>query len=194
MNYKNSNEKYLKLLKQGNLLAFDVIYKEYHQRLYGFVLKFLKQKEDAEEIVQEVFLKIWESRKKIDVYSSFDSFLFTIAYNTTINLLRKKMSQEKYIGYLKNIQKVDDAVDFIDEVEYNELKEKVDSLINRLSPRQQEIFRLSREAGLTHNEIAKKLNISENTVKNHLVSLLKFIKSNIDSNLIISALFISLFF
>lgn len=194
MNEIHSNAKLTKLLKKGDMVAFDLIYNQYCQRLYGFVLKFLKQKEDAEEIVQEVFVKVWESRKKIDVYSSFNSFLFTIAYNSTMSLLRKRMSQQKYIDHLQNIQIINEASDAISELEYNELNEKVQSLVSQLSPRQQEIFNLSRENGLTHAEIAEKLNISVNTVKNHLVSSLKFLRSNIDSGYIVNLLFISLFF
>ena len=194
MNEKHPEKNYAKLLKKGDMLAFDVIYKKYCKRLYGFVIKFIKQKEDAEEIVQEVFLKIWESREKIDIYSSFEAYLFTMAYNITINLLRKRINQDRYIAHLKSIQTVDEAADTIDEVEYKELAAKVQSLVTQLTPRQQEIFYLSREKGLTHEEIAKKLNISTNTVKNHLVSTLKFLRSNIDSGFIINILFISLFF
>lgn len=194
MDEKYSGEQYVKLLKKGDMSAFDAIYKEYCHRLYGFVIKFIKQREDAEEIVQEVFLKIWEAREKIDVYSSFEGYLFTMAYNTTINVLRKRMSQDKYVAHLKAIQTIEEADETIDEMEYKELIGKVQSLIYQLSPRQQEIFYLSREKGLTHEEIAEKLNISTNTVKNHLVSSLKFLRSNIDRGFIVNILFVSLFF
>jgi RNA polymerase sigma-70 factor (ECF subfamily) len=194
MDEKYPGEDNVKLLKKGDMLAFDAIYKAYCQRLYGFVLKFIKQKEDAQEIVQEVFLKIWESRAKIDVYASFEGYLFATAYNVTISLLRKRLNQDKYIAQLKGIQSINEAEQSIDEVEYNELAGKVQSLIGQLSPRQQEIFYLSREKGLTHEEIAERLNISVNTVKNHMVSSLKFLRSHLDHSLLIQLLFISLFF
>lgn len=194
MDKEYPREQLAKLLKQGNILAFDEIYKEYCQRLYGFVIKFVKQKEDAEEIVQEVFLKIWESREKLDIYSSFEAYLFTMAYNITINLLRKRMHQDKYVNHLKSIQTLQEAADSIEEIEYGELTAKVNSLLDQLTPRQREIFYLSREKGLSHDEIAEKLNISANTVKNHLVSSLKFLRSNLDNSLLINALFVSLFF
>jgi RNA polymerase sigma-70 factor, ECF subfamily len=82
-----SNENLIKLLKKGDMIAFDTIYGKYCQRLYVFVIRYIKQEEDAKEIVQEVFIKIWESRKKIDIYSSFDSFIFTIAYSTPAPML-----------------------------------------------------------------------------------------------------------
>ncbi len=194
MSLKYPEEDYAKLLKKGDLLAFDAIYKTFCRRLYGFVLKFIKQEEDAQEIVQEVFLKIWESREKINVYASFEAYLFTTAYNVTISLLRKKLSQDKYIAHLKDMQSINDAEQYIDEVEYNELAGEVRSLISQLSARQQEIFYLSREKGLTHEEIAERLNISVNTVKNHMVSSLKFLRSHLDHSFLVNFLFISLFF
>ncbi len=176
------------------MIAFNTIYDKYCYKLHEFVLMYLKQEEDAEEIVQEVFVKIWESRGKIDVYLSFEAFLFTIAYNATISLLRKRVSESKSREYLKSLQQIDSAEQVIDEIQYNELNQKVQSLLNQLTPRQKEIFVLSREEGLTHKEIADKLNISESTVNNHLVTTLKYLKTNIDNSLIVNALFLCLFF
>ncbi len=153
----------------------------------------MKQKEDAEEIVQEVFVKIWESRNKIDVYSSFESFLFTVAYNATISMLRKKANETKYVEYVKSLQYVNSSPDLIDEIHFHELKDKVQSLLNELTPRQKEIFQLSREEGLSHDEIARKLDISVNTVKKHVANTLAFLKSRIDSSLTINLLFTFLF-
>jgi RNA polymerase sigma-70 factor (ECF subfamily) len=154
---------------------------------------YLKQDEDAEEIVQEVFVKIWESRSKIDIYASFESFLFTIAYNSTISLLRKRMSENKSREYLKSLQQIDSEDQVIDEIRFKELNHQIHSLLEQLTPRQREIFLLSREDGLTHKEIAEKLDISENTVNNHLVTILKFLKSHIDNSLAVNALFMCLF-
>lgn len=181
------------LLKKGDMAAFDAIYNKYCHKLYQFVIRYLKQEEDAEEIVQEVFIKIWESRAKIDVHASFESFLFTISYNSTISLLRKRVSESKSKEYLKSVQQIQNATSVVDELQYNELNKKVQSLLEQLTPRQKEIYSLSREEGLTHKEIAERLKISENTVKNHLVSTLKFLKTNIDTGLITSVFFFYLF-
>ena len=189
----NRNTELLLLLKKGDMIAFNTIYNKYCYKLHEFVLMYLKQEEDAEGIVQEVFIKIWESKDKIDVYSSFESFLFTIAYNSTISLLRKRVSENKSREYLKSLQQIDTAEQVIDEIQFKELDQKVQSLLEQLTPRQKEIYLLSREDGLTHKEIAQKLNISESTVNNHLVTVLKYLKSHIDNNLIINALFLYLF-
>ncbi|MEN8118134.1 MAG: RNA polymerase sigma-70 factor [Bacteroidota bacterium] len=193
MKNNKSNTEFVKLLKKGDMVAFDAIYNKYCYKLHEFVIRYLKQKEDAEGIVQEVFIKIWESRDKIDVYSSFESFLFTIAYNSTISLLRKRVSENKSREFLRSLQQIDNADKVIDELQFNELNQKVQSLLKQLTPRQKEIYLLSREEGMTHKEIAKKLNISENTVKNHLVSALKYFKAHIDNSLAVSVLFLCLF-
>ncbi|WP_073003328.1 RNA polymerase sigma factor [Mariniphaga anaerophila] len=188
------NTELVKLLRKGDMAAFDAIYNRYCHKLHQFVFMYLKQEEDAEEIVQEVFIKIWESRAKIDVYSSFESFLFTIAYNSTMSLLRKRVSETKSREYLRSLQRIDAAEQVIDEIQFKELNNKIESLLTQLTPRQKEIYHLSREEGLTHSEIAEKLNISESTVNNHLVTTLKFIKLHVDSSLVINALFLCLFF
>ena len=193
MKETKTNRDLLLLLKNGNVIAFDNIYEMYSKRLYGFVLRYVKQKEDAEGIVQEVFIKIWETRNKIDIFSSFDSFIFTIAYNSTINLLRKRVSEHKYQDRLKSVQQITEADQIIDEIYFKEISTQLQLTLDKLTPRQKEIFQLSREDGLTHEEIAKKLNISVNTVKNHMVNTLAFIKSHIDKGLIANSLFISLF-
>jgi len=188
-----SNKDLLLLLKEGDMVAFYHIYERYCKRLYGFVLRYIKQEQDAEEIVQEVFIKIWEARDKIDVYSSFESFIFTIAYNSTISMFRKKTKEKKYMEHLRSLQQVEKAPDLTDEIHFNELNDQVQTLLNELTPRQKEIFQLSREEGLSHEEIAKKLDITVNTVKKHMANTLAFLKSHLDTGLITNLLFIYLF-
>jgi RNA polymerase sigma-70 factor, ECF subfamily len=188
-----SNKELLLLIREDDMVAFYQLYERYSRRLYGFVLRYIKLEADAEEIVQEVFIKIWESRTKIDVYSSFESFLFTVAYNATISQFRKRASEKKYLEHLKSLQQVESMPDLTDEIHFNELNEKVQALLNELTPRQKEIFQLSREQGLAHDEIAKKLDISINTVKKHIANTLAFLKSRIDNSLMVNLLFIYLF-
>jgi RNA polymerase sigma-70 factor, ECF subfamily len=188
-----SNTELLLLLRKGDRVAFYHIYERYSKRIYGFVLRYIKQDADAEEIVQEVFVKIWEARNRIDAYSSFESFLFTIAYNTTINLLRKRVTEKKYFDYLKTIQEQYVSNEAENEIIFNELNEKVHILLDQLTLRQKEIFLLSRKDGLTHDEIAKKLQISINTVKKHITNTLAFLKSHIDNSQSVNLFFFFLF-
>ena len=114
------------------MVAFDAIYNKYCHKLHGFVFRYLKQNEDAEGIVQEVFIKIWESRSKINTHSSFESFLFTIAYNATISLLRKRMSEKNSKEYLKDSQLLTSSESIIDELHYKELDHKLQSCLDQL--------------------------------------------------------------
>ena len=193
MKVSKSNQELLLLIQKDDRIAFYNLYERYCRRLYGFVLRYIKQKEDAEEIVQEVFVKIWESRNKTDAFASFESFLFTIAYNSTISLLRKRSHEKKYLEYLKSLQQPENMPDLIDEIQFHELNDRLQLLLNELTPRQREVFQMSREEGLSHDEISKRLNISVNTVKKHIANTLSFLKTQIDSSLAINLLFISLF-
>lgn len=193
METNETNTKLLLRLKQDDKVAFYKIYVKYSKRLYSFVYPFIKQEADTEEIVQEVFLKIWEKRKKIDAYASFESFLFTIAYNSTISLFRKRINEKKYLEHLYALQNEKKAPELIDEIQFNDLKDQVSNLIEGLTPRQKQIYQLSRESGLTYQEIAIKLNISATTVKKHMANTLSFLKSNLQTNMIAAFLYVHLF-
>jgi len=191
-NYKSDRD-LLILLKNGDTLAFYDIYERYCKKLYHFVLRSIKQESDAEEIVQVVFVKIWERRNKIQTNTSFEFFLFRIAYNETMDLFRKRISEKKYVEYVKSIQQSEATNNTTDEIRYNELSREVDSLLEDLTPRQREIFCLSHNEGLSNKEISKKINISENTVKKHLLNARSYLKSHLDKGLIYNVLFIYLF-
>lgn len=174
--------------------AFDLIYDRYSNRVFGYVLRYIKNRQDAEEILQDVFVKIWENRDRINSSYSFESFIFTIAYNRVISLLRKRISEKRYLEHLLSMKEIAEAPDVIGEMDFLRLHEQVESLIQRLSPRQREVFNLCRKEGLTHDEVAKRLNISVNTVRNHMVSALAFIKSHLNSGMMVNAFYFSLFF
>jgi len=189
----SNNEQLIKLLQKGDMRAFDSIYQRYCKRISGFVYRYVKHEAETEEIVQEVFVKIWINRHKLDLNASFEAYLFTITYNTVISLMRKKVNENKYVAHVKSMQQVNESDKIINDIHYKELNNKVEKLLDQLTPRQKQIFILSREEGLSHKEIAEKLNISSNTVKNHLVSTLSFLKSKLAKDLVLGVLYISLF-
>ncbi len=193
MNDERQNRELIKSLMLDDMSAFGALYLRYGKSLYRFVLKLVKQETDAEGIVQEVFIKIWESRATLNPHSSFESFLFTIAYNSTMSILRKRVTEQKYLDHLKAIQQTSSNFSAIDEMQFNELNEKVQHLINQLTPRQKEIYLLSREAGLSYNEISIKLNLSVNTVENHMGKALAYLKLNIRNTLVVNVFLANLF-
>lgn len=180
MKVSKSDRELLLLIRKDDKVAFYNLYERYCNRLYGFVLRYVKLKTDSEEIVQEVFIKIWENRDKIDA-SKFESFLFTIAHNSIISMFRKRSAEMKYRDYLKSLQKFEDSSDATLNLQINELNNEIQSLLNKLTPRQQEVFHLSRTDGLKHKEIAKKLNISVNTVKKHITNTTTYLKAHLHS-------------
>jgi RNA polymerase sigma-70 factor, ECF subfamily len=180
-------------MKNGDMASFDIIYRTYSKRLFGFVLQIIKNDSDAEEIVQEVFIRIWESRRQIDSFSLFDSYLFTIAYNKTISLIRKRLSEKKYIDYVKSLQNISETPEPYDESEFNKLSEHVNSLVDQLPPRQKQVFKLHRQEGLAYQEIAEKMNISKNTVENHMAKALKFLRQRINMEHLAGLFFVWMF-
>jgi len=110
-----------------------------------------------------------------------------------INLLKKRVTEQKYVKHVKSLQVINESYELTDEIHYKELEQKFLGLLDELSPRQKEIFQLSREEGLSNKEIADKLGISIQTVKNHLVTTLSFLRNKLDNGLLISGLFIILF-
>lgn len=180
-------------LKNGDMLAFDRIYELYSHKLYSFVFKIIKNESDADDIVQEVFVKIWESRGKLDDYKSLNSYILTIAYNNSIDLIRKRINSNKYLEHLKKSSVIQSTASSIDELEFNELNNQVEKLIAQLPERQKQVYHLHREEGLTYPEIAEQLSISKNTVENHMVKALRYIRQNMDNTLLVNLLFVCLF-
>ncbi len=180
-------------LKNGDMMAFDQIYDHYSHKLFSFIFKILKDEAEAEDIVQEVFLKIWESRYKLDDSKFLNSYVFTIAYNNSIDLIRKRINNSKYLEHLKYSSIFQISTTTISDVEFNDLNEKVNKLIADLPERQNQVYLLHRERGLTYPEIAKQLGISKNTVENHMGKALKYLHQNLDNSLLVNMLFVCLF-
>ena len=190
----NITQELLTRLKNGDILAFDQVYELYSHKLFSFVFKILKNEMEVDDIVQEVFVKIWESRNKLEDYKLLNSYIFTIAYNNSIDLIRKRIINNKYVEHLKNSATINFAPSIISQIEFNELNIHVGKLIANLPDRQKQVYLLHREEGFTYTEIAKKLRISKNTVENHMVKALKYLRQNIDNSVLINMLFASLFF
>lgn len=165
------------LLKQSNKDAFTTLYKKYWKQVYNFSKLYLTSKEAAEEVVQEVFIKIWESRDFIREDDNFKGLLFIITRNLIFNQHRKSVNEDFY--KMTVLTAVEAAYNIEDEIETKNLGEYIDMLISELPPRRQEIFNLSRKENKTYKEIAILLNISEKTVENQISEALKFLKKNI---------------
>lgn len=166
-------------LKDGNLWAFNELFDRYGKRLHRFAVAYLKSTENAQEIVQEVFLKIWNNREEISPDKSFESYLFTIAKNGILNTIRKSKSEQAYLNFAKLNPGKNVLLD--EELDFNELERAYKNAVDQLSPRRKEIFLLSRVHSLSNAEIAKKMNISVKTVENQMTSALAEVRKNLRS-------------
>jgi len=177
--------------KKGDTKAFEKLFECHHRKLYAFLFRVLHSKEDAEEIVQETFVKIWEKREEFIEGYPFDAFLFTIAKNAFLNLNRKKVNRnvfENHIEFLNDIsgEKTDDYIIF------RETRDIINSIIEGLPAKRKEIFILRRIEGLPRQEIADKLGLSVMTVDNQLMKANKYMKEELKKySLLLLALFLN---
>ncbi|MCF8379850.1 MAG: RNA polymerase sigma-70 factor [Bacteroidales bacterium] len=165
-------------LKSGDILAFEIVYNLMSEKVYHFALKILRNEQNAEEVLQESFIKLWENHSKIDIDRELGSYIFTITHRLAIDHFRlKKREDQKSIILSKIIGSSDNKTE--KDINFSELKGEFDRAIAQLSPSKKEIFHLSRIQGLSNDEIAKKLGISKNTVENQIVNSLKIIREKL---------------
>jgi RNA polymerase sigma-70 factor (ECF subfamily) len=158
--------------------AFDLLYYRYSGKLYKFCYKYLRSREDSEEMIQSVFMRIWENRSNLDTELSFKSYIFTIAYNDICKFFRKQSHHKKYIE--EAIYENDLITNQTEnKVENKLLIEQVERIIERMPERQKTVFLKSRMHGKSSKEIAEELGISSGTVDNYISGSLKFIRENL---------------
>lgn len=173
-----SEEQYLiRQLQSGDEKSFNKLFTQYHARIFNLCRKFLPLKEDAEEIVQIVFIAVWENRLQIDENKSFGGYVYAIARHWIYNTLKKRLYQQGYIDYLSKRGTYDFVTE--DEVLFNELNMHLERLIADLPPRRREIFLLSHKEGLSYKAIAQQLSITESTVNTQLTKAVEYIRNNI---------------
>lgn len=189
MNQPVEERHLVRQLKEGNQASFKALYSTYAPKLFAFSKKYLHAHHDAEEIVQEVFLRIWEKRDNVDENQSFSSYVFQAAKHRIFNGFRKKVNEQAYLDFLMNSGSFPGNFTEL-EVEYHEVKQKAELAINAMPPKRQEIFRLSRETGLKNKEIAEKLKISIKTVENQMGQALKFLKEELQEYQMLIFLFL----
>lgn len=170
-------------LIKDNRAAFEQLFRKYHEQVYYFALRYMKTKEDAEEVVQEIFIRIWENRKSIDPAQSFGNYLFTICRNFMFNQNRKKINEQAYIEYVKNyLLQINFKTE--DDIVFSDLLQWLNKQIEMLPPQQKQIYRLSRNENMTHKQIADKMHISVKTVETHIRLALKTIRKSLDHELV----------
>ncbi len=167
----------LKQIRTGNEEAFQQIFEFYIKRVFRFIVGYVKDIEEAEDITQNVFIKIWGAKANIDIEKSFEGFIFTIAYRSVIDYFRyndTKLKHERIDLLLNESIATDIKTD--DLLNKHQLESLYDKALQILPPKRKEIFLLSRHNGLSNKQIAEKLGISVKTVENQMTSALSSLR------------------
>jgi len=166
-------------LQRGNAKAFELLYKQYHARLFNFSMKIIRNKQDAEGLVHEVFIAVWENREKLDENKSFSGFVFSIARNKALNRIKHNLSGKVYLEYMEMEYQVQNDIE--NDIESRELMEYLLKTIHELPDKTKQIFLLSRNEGLTYKQIAVRLDITENVVDHEIRKSLKYIRAKLSN-------------
>lgn len=170
----------------------EEVFALFHTKIFRFSIAYLKNEPDAYDLVQEVFIKIWESRYTLKQDTNFEAYIFTIAKNAMLSLFRKRLTEQKYLDYMVQAGSSNNG-GTEEQTNFFFLKQQYETLIEQLPLKRKEIFLLSREKGLSNKEIALLKGISEKTVENQLTKALAFFRQHLSSYGIWTALFYHLF-
>ena len=174
-----SNEidtKTLKALQQGSHKAFEEVFITYYGKTKAFIYGYIKSGPDAEELTEDLFVNLWINRHSIDISKSFDSFLHTVARNSAINFLKHKYVEDTY---LNNIQKQECSSTSEEDLIAKELGLLIDDTVEKMPEQRKQIYILSRNEGLSNEEIATQLNTTKRNVESQLSLALKEIRKTI---------------
>ncbi|MBX2922832.1 MAG: RNA polymerase sigma-70 factor [Chitinophagaceae bacterium] len=162
-------------LRQNDAAAFIELYNRYHVKMYNWLIRFVKLPDQAEDIIQETFLKIWEIRHRLQPQQSFPAYLYRISRNKALKLLKKISRDEKLrsrVLLLSAVEINDPEKSF----QWQQYQQLLDNAINRLPAQRQKVFKLCRHNNKTYDEVAQELGISRNTVKEHMIKALQDIR------------------
>ena len=187
-----TTEKIIHRLKNDDKSAVDELFGYYYPRLYHFSKSILKIEDGIDDILQEVFVKIWLNRYKIGNPDTFNAWIFTITKNEVLNLIRNNLKDQTFKDELF-LRSVAEEYQTQNLIEFEEIKSGIDKIVMSLPEKRQQVFILSRTEGFSNKEIAQQLNISEKTVEDHITHAIKYIKNSMKEMGIISLLYFYLF-
>ena len=169
----------LKLLHDGDRMAFAEIYERYWERMFLYSAKVIRSRDDASDIVQEVFVSIWKRRQELMLSGQLAPYLFRCVRNLSIKYIEKNILQQNFLATLTAACSNFDQ-ELLPALELKELETQIREAVSKLPPKMQEVYLLSRRDNCTNKEIAGKLGIAETTVKKQVSNALKVIRSTIN--------------
>jgi RNA polymerase sigma-70 factor (ECF subfamily) len=174
--YHNDRDLLLQVAN-GNEQAFKALFDNYHSRLFQYILNLTKSKEAAEELVMDVFTKLWLGRDTLTEIENIDGFLFRIAHNKSIDFLRSAARNRNLSDFIWDRIQVPEHANPDQLLMVKEYETKLKEAINLMTPARRRVYQMSREQGLTHQQIAEELNVSKNTVTNQVMEAQRFIRN-----------------
>lgn len=177
-------------LSQGNESSFNALYKAYSRPLFIRVFNMIKSEDDAREIIQELFIKLWENRSSINTIKSFQSYIFAIANNLVYNHFRKISHDQALIQKLLH-NTADHYLDGQELLENKEAAAIFQKAINQLTPQSKQVFQLCKLEGKSHKEVALIMGISMPTVNSHMTNAVKSMREYILKNQDVAILLMS---
>ncbi|MEJ8816446.1 RNA polymerase sigma factor [Lacibacter sp. H407] len=178
------NDEYcLSKIEEGDEHFFNLIFEKYRNQLFAYLYKVTKSKELSEEIVLDVFLKLWHGREAITEIQNFEAFLYKVAHNKAIDFFRAaKRSQALQQALWQAITEAPATDNADNRLIYKNTDALIKEAINQLSPQRKKVFELRHYEDMSYAEIAATLNLSSNTVRNHLAASLQFIREYLEKN------------
>jgi RNA polymerase sigma-70 factor (ECF subfamily) len=178
----NTEKDLLIQVSNGDEKAFKDLFSCYYQKLFNYIFCITKSKQVAEELVMDVFLKIWLGREIIPQIEKFDAFLFRVAHNKSIDFLRSVARDPQFKDLLWETIQMANNDEADSSILTREYETKLREAISLLSPQRKKVYQLSREQDLTHDQIASELNLSKHTINNHIVEAQRFIRNYLSKN------------
>lgn len=166
-------------IKNGDIAAFEKVFREYYAPLTLFAVSLVKDRDTAEEIVQDFFYVFWKNRAKIDIQTTLKNYFFQSVRNKALKYLRHQTVKKKYKTHVADSQSV--TCEFYQPNIYDlqELENRINKVLDKLPANGSKIFRMNRFEGLKYNEIAEKLNISVKTVEANISKALKHLREEL---------------
>jgi RNA polymerase sigma-70 factor, ECF subfamily len=181
----NSDASLVQRLKENDKPAFELIFNKFSKKLYYFTLSYVHSKTETEEIIQNVFVALWENRDMLSEAFPIQNYLYRVTINHIYNYYKHQLVRRRYVNNMI-LEGTDEDHEALQGILTNDLGEIVNKIVGELPLRQRVIFRLSRTDGLCHAEIAQRLGLSVRSVENQIYRALKYIREKLNKESILT--------